>query len=168
MDIRQAAFGLDMKSASRIYFINPVLNPQVEAQAVGRVKRISQQKPVTVQTLVLRNTLEEMIVQRRREMSQAEQRKIHTILDDRPIYNWILNAKILPMPDEPSSLDQMARLEVPQHIFGRGFGREIHPDEDLVDNKQTGTVLSISRKRDSSLPMDSPSPQKKPRVRFVD
>ena len=65
MDITQAAFGLDMRSASRIYFINPVLNPQVEAQAIGRVRRISQKKPVSVETLVIRGSIEEVIMERR-------------------------------------------------------------------------------------------------------
>ncbi|KAL2259544.1 hypothetical protein VTK26DRAFT_6758 [Humicola hyalothermophila] len=155
MDITQAAFGLDMRSASRIYFINPVLNPQVEAQAIGRARRISsmveqqqqqQQQPephgtkrrVTVETLVLRDSVEEVIVRRRREMTQAEQWKCrHSILDDKPIYEWILRARILPLPDEDElggvGPPQMARLETPQVLFGRRFGRSLaHPDEDLV------------------------------------
>jgi SNF2 family DNA or RNA helicase len=78
MDISQAAFGLDMRSASRIYFLSPVLNPQVEAQAIGRARRISQQKPVTVETLVLRGSIEEFMVERRKNMTQAEHRKVKT------------------------------------------------------------------------------------------
>ncbi|KAK0628395.1 P-loop containing nucleoside triphosphate hydrolase protein [Bombardia bombarda] len=126
MDINLAAFGLDMRSASRVYFINPVLNPQVEAQAIGRVRRISQKKPVTVRTLVLRGSLEEMIVKRRAEMTQAEQRKCRSILDDKPMYEFILNARILPLPggDDVAGPDQMAKLEKPQLIFGREFGRQ--------------------------------------------
>jgi hypothetical protein len=133
MDITQAAFGLDMKAASRIYFINPVLNPQVESQAIGRVRRISQQKPVSVETLVLRGSIEEVIVERKHNMTQAEHWKCKSILDDRPIYNWILNAKILPLPagQEDGQL-QMASLRVPQYIFGRDFGRTMHPDEGLT------------------------------------
>lgn len=135
MDITQAAFGLDMKSASRIYFINPVLNPQVEAQAIGRARRISQKKPVSVETLVLRGSVEEVIVKRRAEMTQAEQWKCHSILDDKPIYEWILNARILPLPggEDLPGPEQMAKLQSPPLIFGRGFGRELsHPDQDLV------------------------------------
>lgn len=134
MDISQAAFGLDMRSASRIYFINPVLDPQVEAQAIARSRRLDQEKPVTVETLVLRESIEELIVKRRREMTQAEQRRCKTILDDRPIYDWILNAKIIPLPEgEIDGLEQTAMLKTPQFVFGRGFGRGYsHPDEDLV------------------------------------
>jgi Superfamily II DNA/RNA helicases, SNF2 family len=139
MDITQAAFGLDMRSASRIYFINPVLNPQVEAQAIGRTRRISQQKPVTVETLVLRGSVEEVIVCRRKEMTQAEQWRCKSILDDKPIYEWILNVKILEMPglregeSESRSEEQMAWLERPLLLFRKGFGRGVeHPDQDLV------------------------------------
>ncbi|KAK3951016.1 SNF2 family N-terminal domain-containing protein [Pseudoneurospora amorphoporcata] len=140
MDISQAAYGLDMKTASRIYFINPVLNPQVGAQAIGRARRISQHKPVTVETLVLRGSIDEVIVRRREEMSPAEQRKCSrvggSILDDQPIYNWILNAKILLLPanvDKDDGPAQMAKLAEPQDIFGRDSGsyREC-PDQDLV------------------------------------
>lgn len=135
MDINQAAFGLDMRAASRVYFLSPVLNPQVEAQAIGRVRRISQQKRVTVETLVLKDSLEEVIMDRKRNMSLAEHRDCKTILDDRPIYDWILNAKVVAMPevevdDGPA---QMVPLRVPQYIFGLEFGRErSNPDEDIL------------------------------------
>lgn len=134
MDISQAAFGLNMQSASRIYFIDPVLNPQIEAQAIGRARRISQKRPVSVETLVLKDSLEEVIVRRKQEMTQAEQRKCKSILDDKPIYEWILNAKITPLPEgEPDGPAQTAMLERGQLIFGRGFGRHgENPDEGLL------------------------------------
>ncbi|KAK0730276.1 SNF2 family N-terminal domain-containing protein [Lasiosphaeris hirsuta] len=188
MDITQAAFGLDMRSASRIYFVNPVLNPQVEAQAIGRARRISQKKPVTVETLVLRDSLEEMIIKRRSEMSQAEQWKCRSILDDKPIYEWyvILNAKILPLPGgeygELSGPEQMAKLQTPQFIFGRGFGRQTHPDQDLVAAEWSpsaskkvpnigvgGAVEEEQKRKLTPLFTEEPSgTKKKPRVRFAD
>ncbi|KAK8044671.1 hypothetical protein PG993_004695 [Apiospora rasikravindrae] len=129
MDLSQAAFGLDMRTASRIYFLTPVLNPQVEQQAIGRARRLTQPKPISVETLVLKGSIEELIVERREAIPQAEHRKIKSILDDKPIYDWILNARILPMPESLPDAAQTSRLETPQLIFGRGFGREIHPDE---------------------------------------
>jgi hypothetical protein len=173
MDITQAAFGLDMRSASRIYFINPVLDPQVEAQAIGRARRISQQKPVTVETLVLRDSLEEVIVRRKGEMTQAEQRKCRSILDDRPIYEWILNARIVPLSEAEKSAsgpDQTAMLQTPQFIFGRGFGRVDHPDQDLVTDTGAGEIApgfkaaiaetdpSSSKKRSARVAFASPGP----------
>ncbi|KAK3392914.1 P-loop containing nucleoside triphosphate hydrolase protein [Podospora didyma] len=143
MDINNAAFGIDIQSASRIYFINPVLSPQVEAQAIGRARRISQNKRVTVETLVLRGSLEEVIVKRRGEMTHAEQLKCRSILDDWSIYEYIANARILPLPGgkSPSGPDQMAKLQTPQFIFGRGFGRRSHPDQDLVTPNGHGSAF---------------------------
>ncbi|EXM11090.1 hypothetical protein FOIG_00919 [Fusarium odoratissimum NRRL 54006] len=133
MDISQAAFGLDMRVASRIYFISPVLNPQVEAQAIGRARRISQQKPVFVETLVLKNSIDEVILERKEHMTQAEHRRVQSILDDGPIYEWVKNARITPLPGgEFSKEDQMSPLDTPQYVFRRGFGRTMHPDEGLV------------------------------------
>ncbi|KAF4336307.1 DNA repair rad8 [Fusarium beomiforme] len=145
MDISQAAFGLDMRVASRIYFINPVLNPQVEAQAIGRARRISQQKPVFVETLILKNSIEEVILERKEHMTQAEHHRVQSILDVGPIYDWIKNTRITPLPGgDFNKEDQMAPLGAPQYVFRRGFGRTIHPDEGLVldeSPKSDGNVL---------------------------
>ncbi|KAK3311118.1 P-loop containing nucleoside triphosphate hydrolase protein [Chaetomium strumarium] len=191
MDVGQAAFGLDMQSASRIYFINPVLNPQVVAQAIGRARRISQKKPVSVETLVLRGTVEEVIVKRRGEMTQAEQWRCRSILDDKPIYEWILNAKILPLPGgkDIAPPDQMAKLQSPQFLFGRGFGRELsHSDQDLLTvngspvgkKKSYAVIAEKSLKRASPevgfatssvgtpLSNDGPARKRRPQVRFFD
>ncbi|KAK4131697.1 hypothetical protein BT67DRAFT_148292 [Trichocladium antarcticum] len=142
MDITQAAFGLDMKAASRIYFLSPVLNPQVAAQAVGRARRISQPRPVAVETLVLRGSVDEVIVRRRGEMTLAEQRRCwRSILDDAGVYRWVVGVGILEVggggpggPGAPGGgVGEMARLGTPLFVFGRGFGRELaHPDQDLV------------------------------------
>jgi hypothetical protein len=122
-----------MRVASRIYFISPVLNPQVEAQAIGRARRISQQKPVFVETLILKNSIDEVILERKEHMTQAEHRRVQSILDDGPIYEWVKNARITPLPGgEFSKEDQMSPLDTPQYVFRRGFGRTIHPDEGLV------------------------------------
>ncbi|KAI6785612.1 uncharacterized protein J7T54_005946 [Emericellopsis cladophorae] len=140
MDITQAAFGLDMQAASRIYFINPVLNPQVEAQAIGRARRVGQQRSVTVETLVLKGSIDEVILERKQHMTQAEHRQAKSILDIRPIYNWIKNAKINELPEVDSEeVSQMAPLQYTHHVFGRGFGRATHPDDDLVLGSPTSS-----------------------------
>lgn len=167
MDLTQSAFGLDMRAASRIYFMHPILNPQVQAQAIGRVRRISQQKPVSVETLVLRGSIEEVIVERKNSMSQAEHWKCKSLLDDQPIYNWILNASITPLPEgKPSKLQQMAPLKHPRPIFGRGFGREVHPDEDLWMGDKEGVESAksngLKRTRSGASPDHTPPLEKVP------
>lgn len=173
MDITQAAFGLDMRAASRIYFTGPVLNPQVEAQAIGRARRISQQKPVSVETLVLRDSIEEVIVSRKQNMTQAEHRKCKSILDDRPIYNWILNARVPPLPKEgPDAISQMAPLETPQMIFGKGFGRVKVSDEGLMLGEPASPVRTGKKQENGvkrTLPVEFEANGEAParRVRFA-
>jgi superfamily II DNA or RNA helicase len=132
MDISQAAFGLDMRTASRIYFISPVLNPQVMAQAIGRARRISQKTTVSVETLVLRNSIEEVVMHRRGHMTQAEHSRIRNVLDDGKIKEWIRNPKINPMSDAKEGFEETALLASPQYVFNRGFGRATNPDEGLI------------------------------------
>lgn len=137
MDISQAAFGLDMSSASRVYFVNPVFSPQVEAQAVKRAHRIGQKKPVFVETLVLKGGIEEVILERRKDMSNEEHNKCKNILNDQKIFDWIRNVRFIPLPtDDIPGPEQMAKLDTPELVFGRSAGSKIRPvhdpDADLV------------------------------------
>lgn len=133
MDVSHAAFGLDMSSASRVFFINPVFTPQVEAQAVKRAHRIGQTRTVYVETLVLKGSIEELILKRRENISTEEHNKMKNILDDKAIFDWIRDVRFLPMPahDVPGP-NQMAKLDTPQLVFGRGARAIAHPDADLV------------------------------------
>ena len=152
MDVSQAAFGLDLSSASRVYFVNPVFSPQVEAQAVKRAHRIGQTKPVFVETLILRGSIEEVIVERRKDMSTEEHNKCKSILDDQTMYDWIRNVRFLPLPtDEVPGPDQMAKLEIPQPVFGRGTTRlgEQDPDAGLVADGLSPDAKSKKRKNAS-------------------
>lgn len=149
MDVSQAAFGLDIRAASRIYFINPVLNPQVEAQAIGRVRRLSQQRPVSVETLVLRGSIDEVLLERKTHMTQAEHRQVKSILDIRTIYDWIKNAMILLMPDiDLDNSSQMTMLSAPLHVFGSGFGRQLHPDEGIIIEEKSPSRTQKAPPRD--------------------
>ncbi|KAG9246585.1 SNF2 family N-terminal domain-containing protein [Calycina marina] len=137
MDISQAAFGLDISSASRVYFVSPVFSPQVEVQAVKRAHRIGQTKPVFVETLVLQGSIEEVIMNRRSDLTNEEHNKRKDILDDEIIYDWIRKVRFLPIPDaQLPGRDQMARLVTPQPLFQyRGtaeFGAVQNPDADLL------------------------------------
>jgi SNF2 family DNA or RNA helicase len=72
MDLTQAAHGLNVCSASRVYFVNPVWTPAIEAQALKRAHRIGQMRPVYCETLILKGTLEEEMVKRRNSMTDKE------------------------------------------------------------------------------------------------
>ena len=143
MDVSQAAFGLDLSSASRVYFVNPILNPLIEAQAIKRAHRIGQTKPVYVETLVLKGSIEELILSRRNTMSAEEHKKCKSILDDEIIYDWIRNARFLDLPtgDIPGP-DQMASLKVPQPLFIKS-GPELTHEMELDDEAYWNLVRRI-------------------------
>lgn len=136
MDVSQAAFGLDMSSASRVYFISPVFSPQIEAQAVKRAHRIGQTKPVYIETLVLRGSIEEAIVARRNSISNEEHQKMKSLLDDETLYNWIRNMKPIPMDlGRVSGPKQMSLLATPQRVFGEHikFDHSSNPTKGIVN-----------------------------------
>jgi len=55
--------GLNLIRASYVFLMDPWWNPAVEAQAVGRAHRLGQERPVLVQRLVTRGSIEERILE---------------------------------------------------------------------------------------------------------
>lgn len=72
MNVRLASHGLDVSTASRVFFVSPIWRNDVEAQAIKRAHRIGQRFPVFVETLVLRGTMEEAVLSRRQEQEQQQ------------------------------------------------------------------------------------------------
>lgn len=138
MDVTHAAHGLHIASASRVFIVNPVWQPTVEAQAIKRAHRIGQTKPVYVETLVLKDTLEDHMLQRRKAMTTREHQKaVKSLLDDSTMGGIIKNAKLIPISDlEIDNVqNQMASLSIPQRIFARDGMRTVDvadPDADLI------------------------------------
>lgn len=152
MDVHQAAHGLHIASASRVFFVNPVWQPNVEAQAIKRAHRIGQTKPVYVETLVLKDTLEDQMVQRRKGMTAQEHQKAErSLLDDDTMSTIIKNANFIPLHEEEvhNPHAQIAKLLTPQQLFGRPnrpVGDTRDPDADLIFPE--GTPKKPSRKNE--------------------
>lgn len=120
MDLKQAAHGLHIPSATRIFFVNPSCRPDIEAQAIKRAHRIGQTQPVHVETLILEGTVEEAIYERSSNMTKKEHLEAKVIEDDEGVKTILQNARVFPLtPEELTSHGCMAPLEVPQQIFGR-------------------------------------------------
>ncbi|KAL6238139.1 hypothetical protein BDW75DRAFT_202061 [Aspergillus navahoensis] len=130
MDLRQASHGLHIAHASRVYIVNPIWQPNIESQAIKRAHRIGQTRPVFVETLVLRDTLEDKILQRRKAMADTEIQ--NDLLDDYTVSSIIQHERFIPMPccEDSTSL---AFLRHPSGFFDR-HSLPI-PDDDEV---QTG------------------------------
>jgi len=62
ISIRAGGFGLNITSAERIIIYDPWWNPAVEEQAAARSHRIGQKKNLTVQKLILKETIEEKVI----------------------------------------------------------------------------------------------------------
>ncbi|KAF9174397.1 hypothetical protein BGX20_011429 [Mortierella sp. AD010] len=79
MDIKHGAHGIDLSSASRVYFVSPVWQTSTMRQAVKRAHRIGQTRPVFVETLVIKDSLEEAIMNRRKEIDDREESSESTL-----------------------------------------------------------------------------------------
>ncbi|KAL1973315.1 hypothetical protein VTN31DRAFT_5950 [Thermomyces dupontii] len=101
LDLRQAAHGLHIARASRVFIVNPIWRPNVESQAIKRAHRIGQTRPVFVETLVLKGTLEEKMLRRRQEMTSSELRHAEKDMLDDPTMNAIIQReRFIPLPDD--------------------------------------------------------------------
>lgn len=116
MDVGQAAFGLNICAASRVYFVNPVCRPNVEAQAIKRAHRIGQTRKVTVETLVLKDSIEEKMLERSQSMTTAEHLDAKVFEEESSIREIIQSARVLPLAQEEDKpgLSQMALIPAQQ------------------------------------------------------
>ena len=165
MNVHQAAHGLHIAAASRVFFVNPVWQPNVEAQAIKRAHRIGQIRPVYVETLVLQDTLEDLMLQRRKGMTAQEHQKAEkSLLDDDTMSTIIKNAKFIPLArDHLHDTDkQVAKLSVPQQLFGRVVksGENLDdPDADLILDSSSQSKKP-SRKRQVDILMSDYTPDR--------
>ncbi|KAJ5109011.1 hypothetical protein N7456_005686 [Penicillium angulare] len=178
MDLRQASHGLHLAQASRVFIVNPIWQPNVESQAIKRAHRIGQTRPVYVETLVLKDTLEDRMLSRRKEMSEAEmQHAEKSLLDDAAMSDIIQSENFLDMFSESET--GAALLENKTGFFDR-HSLPI-PDDEYVDSNNVGGNLPFhfpvadsdaddKNENDNdaaSQRLSGPSPLKKSRVGFA-
>ncbi|KAK9360683.1 P-loop containing nucleoside triphosphate hydrolase protein [Lipomyces starkeyi] len=112
MDLGLAAHGLNVTGASRIFFVNPVWQPNIEVQAMRRAHRIGQTRPVHVETLILKGTIEEELFNRRRNMTEADFAAAKTLTDDAPT-SQIISASHFMAIDDVNAHGQPFKPPVP-------------------------------------------------------
>lgn len=66
---RAGGVGLNLTSASRAFLVDPYWNPSVEAQAIDRIHRLGQKRPVTALKLMINGSVEERLhkIQQKKE-----------------------------------------------------------------------------------------------------
>ncbi len=62
ISLKAGGVGLTLTEADYVYLLDPWWNPATEAQAIDRVHRIGQERPVTVYRLVSEGTIEDKVV----------------------------------------------------------------------------------------------------------
>lgn len=135
MDLRLAAHGLTIIAATKVYFISPVWQRSVEAQAIKRAHRIGQTKEVYVETLVLEDTLEEEIYKKRlRQQDQKDDEKKKFVIDDTGMQDFILRHNFLSM----DSSQEYAPFEAPTTDDTKyAFQEEFDDPSSLAEHEDT-------------------------------
>ncbi|KAK6359491.1 hypothetical protein TWF696_000647 [Orbilia brochopaga] len=154
LDVSQAAQGIHLGSASRVFFVNPIWQPpSVLAQAMKRAHRIGQTRPVYVETLILKGTIEETIFNRKNQMDENDFRGKKLMVDDEGLRNLLTRE---PFADIVNGQDPLfARLEVPQRMFGEGKVGDApeHPDLDIVTLQRDAPAGSSGPSSRSATPV---------------
>ena len=124
MDLRLSSHGLHLASVTRVFFVNPVWDETVEAQAIKRAHRTGQTRPVYIETLVLKGTLEDQMLRRRKNMTSQElQQTSKGPTSDPEMHAIIKNVAFLPMSEEEWTNEQLqcAPLKKSHQVYGREF-----------------------------------------------
>ncbi|KAG2131300.1 uncharacterized protein EDB93DRAFT_1178490 [Suillus bovinus] len=125
MELKLGARGLNLISASRVIFCEPVWHPDVEAQAIKRAHRIGQTKPITVKTLVIKHTAEETMVARRHLLKGSS--KIPRMTAEVGMRHFMENPRFLAVPIEPEHFS--SSFQIPLLMYADPQG-QTHTSED--------------------------------------
>ncbi|KAG0368749.1 hypothetical protein BGZ54_001231 [Gamsiella multidivaricata] len=63
ISLKAGGVGLNLTSAQRVYLMDPHWNPAVESQAIDRIHRLGQTKPVDVIRFIIKDSIEENILE---------------------------------------------------------------------------------------------------------
>eukprot|EP01083_Nonionella_stella_P165389 550072_1 len=61
LTVRSGAVGITLTAANHVFLMEPPFNPALYRQAINRVHRLGQKKKVFIQTLIMKNSIEEKI-----------------------------------------------------------------------------------------------------------
>ncbi|EIN14061.1 hypothetical protein PUNSTDRAFT_95600 [Punctularia strigosozonata HHB-11173 SS5] len=67
VSLKAGGVGLNLTAAQRVYLMDPYWNPAVENQAVDRIHRLGQTRPVTTIKLIIENTIEARLLEVQRK-----------------------------------------------------------------------------------------------------
>jgi superfamily II DNA or RNA helicase len=77
ISIKAGAEGLNLVTASRVFILEPCFNAAIEEQAIDRVHRVGQRRPVVVTRYIVRNSIEERIARLQQYKRDTASRALH-------------------------------------------------------------------------------------------
>ncbi|KAJ3292128.1 hypothetical protein HK104_005552 [Borealophlyctis nickersoniae] len=98
-----ASWGIDLSSASRVYFVSPIWESSMERQAIKRAHRMGCKRAVYVETLVIQGSFEEEIVVRRKELGETAHKRVVNMTDDGKMASILRSARFIDHT-QPSSV----------------------------------------------------------------
>ncbi|GAA5911481.1 uncharacterized protein JCM6883_005773 [Sporobolomyces salmoneus] len=72
VDVEKGGRGVGLTAASRVIMIEPIWRPDLELQATKRAHRLGQTRPVELQILIVKNTYEDALFQRRAQIAPED------------------------------------------------------------------------------------------------
>ncbi|KAJ2928027.1 hypothetical protein H1R20_g9068, partial [Candolleomyces eurysporus] len=168
MELKHGARGLNLVSASRVIFCEPVWQADVESQAIKRAHRIGQTKPITVKTLAIRGTAEENMVARRHALQNSHD-KLPKLIEEAGMRHFISNPKFIETPPTLVNID-IPLLDLPPVDLSHSVPLKLKRVRETPSPKKRVLLMdpvSGQEKDTSSLQVESP-PKRQRTIRFAD
>ncbi|KAJ1895122.1 hypothetical protein LPJ66_004778 [Kickxella alabastrina] len=108
VDVYLAAYGIDLSAASRVWFVSPIWQAARERQAIKRAHRLGQSRPVFVETLLTRETIEEALWRRRQEISRNDTEMVAKDVEEDGKMRGMLSASKFIEVDESTDAGSVA------------------------------------------------------------
>ena len=70
--MKTGSCGITLTAATRVYLMEPCIDPAHELQAAGRIHRLGQSKDVLCKRFVFRSTYEEQVVELHRQLKSGQ------------------------------------------------------------------------------------------------
>lgn len=88
ISLKAGGSGLNLTEADYCFLLDPWWNPATEQQAIDRIHRIGQTRPVNVYRVIARDTIEEKVV----ELARRKAELFRSVLDDGDLFSGELSA----------------------------------------------------------------------------